>query len=133
MINLQAYISATLLKRDFNTVVFLWNLQISKNTCFTEEFQWLLLTFNSYFQRSSEQKPVWLWAKTPHSAKKNICCRKKSRSSHRRCSLKEGLQRPAEVFSCEYCETFKNTYFEKHLWTTASENQIFSDKFTEGR
>ena len=27
---------------------------------FTEEFQWLLLTFNWCFQRSSEQKPVWL-------------------------------------------------------------------------
>ena len=26
------------------------------------------------------------------------------------------------MFFCEYCEIFKNTYFEKHLRTTASEN-----------
>ena len=26
------------------------------------------------------------------------------------------------MFSCEYCEIFKNTYFEKHLRTTASVN-----------
>ena len=28
---------------------------------------------------------------------------------------KEGLQGLAQVFSCEYCEIFKNIYFEKHL------------------
>ena len=27
----------------------------------------------------------------------------------------------AQVFSCEFCETFKNTFFTEHLWTTASE------------
>ena len=27
---------------------------------------------------------------------------------------------PTQVFSCEYCETFKNTYFEEHLRTAAS-------------
>ena len=42
------------------------------------------------------------------------------------------MQRPAQFFSCEYCEIFKKTYFEKHLWTAAFENQDFSDKFTEG-
>ena len=25
-----------------------------------------------------------------------------------------------QVFSCEYCEIFKNTYFDKHLRTAAS-------------
>ena len=24
-----------------------------------------------------------------------------------------------QVFSCEFCKTFKNTYFEEHQWTTA--------------
>ena len=43
------------------------------------------------------------------------------------------MQRSAQVFSCECCEKFKNTYFEKQKWTAASENQDFSDKFTEGR
>ena len=26
----------------------------------------------------------------------------------------------AQVFSCEFCEIFKNTCFTEHLWTTAS-------------
>ena len=29
---------------------------------------------------------------------------------------------PTLVFFCEYCEIFKNIYFEKHLRTTASVN-----------
>ena len=29
---------------------------------------------------------------------------------------------PTQVFFSEYCEIFKNIYFEKHLWTTASVN-----------
>ena len=28
------------------------------------------------------------------------------------------------MFSCEYCENFKNTYFEEHLRTAASECSI---------
>ena len=34
--------------------------------------------------------------------------------------IKKRLQH--RYFSCEYCEIVKNTYFEKHLWTTASGN-----------
>ena len=34
--------------------------KIFKNTFFTEQLQWLLLTFNSHFQRSPEQKPARL-------------------------------------------------------------------------
>ena len=26
-----------------------------------------------------------------------------------------------QVFSCEFCEMFKNTFFTEHLWATASE------------
>ena len=32
--------------------------------------------------------------------------------------FKKGI--PPQVFSCEVCETFKNTYFEAYLHTTAS-------------
>ena len=35
----------------------------SRNTFFTEQLHWLRLTFNSYFQRSQEQKPVQLSAR----------------------------------------------------------------------
>ena len=62
-----------------------------------------------------------------------VDCQRKPGSSHRRCSIKGDLKGPAQVFACEYCEIFKNTYFEKHLRTAASENQHLSDKFTEGR
>ena len=32
----------------------------------------------------------------------------------------------AQVFSCEFCEIFKNTYFEEHLQTAAS-NSFFQE------
>ena len=32
------------------------------------------------------------------------------------------LLTPAQVFSCEICKIFKNTYFDEHLRTTASGN-----------
>ena len=28
----------------------------------------------------------------------------------------------AQVFSCNFCEIFKNSYFEEHLGTAASDN-----------
>ena len=31
------------------------------------------------------------------------------------------IETPARMFSCKICEFFKNTYFEEHLRTTASE------------
>ena len=33
------------------------------------------------------------------------------------------------MFSCEICEIFKNTYFEDHLRTTASEESTISGLF----
>ena len=33
----------------------------------------------------------------------------------------------------QYCEVYKNTYFENRLRTAPSENQHLSDKFPEGR
>ena len=27
----------------------------------------------------------------------------------------------AQVFSCDFCEVFRNTFFTEHLWTTATE------------
>ena len=104
-----------------------------KTPFFTEEFRWLLLTFNSCFHRSSGQKQVWLSAVNTRFSWKKYLLPRKCRTSQRRCSVKEGMQWQAQVFSCEYCEILNNTYFEKHLWTAASENQGFSDKFTERR
>ena len=56
----------------------------------------------------------------------------KFRSSRRRCFVKEGLQlyysKEAPVLRSN-----KNTYFEKHLWAAASENQHLTDKFRSSR
>ena len=50
-----------------------------------------------------------------------------SRSSHQRCTTEKAArpatllkETPTKVFSSEYCEIFKNTYFEENLRTTAS-------------
>ena len=32
---------------------------------------------------------------------------------------KKGI--PTQVFSCEFCEIFQNTFFTENLWTTAFE------------
>ena len=52
-------------------------------------------------------------------------------SFKKRCSLKKGetpvpeslfnKESLIQVFSCEFCEIFKNTFFTEHLRTTASE------------
>ena len=37
------------------------------------------------------------------------------------------------MFSCEYCKIFKNTYFQKHLRTAASEtygSEIYKEKLS---
>ena len=68
--------------------------------------------------------------------------RYQNRSSHWRCSIRKGLLRNfakftvkhlchslffnkealTQVFSYEFWEIFKNTFFTEHLWTTASVN-----------
>ena len=34
-----------------------------------------------------------------------------------------------QVFSCEFCEISKNTFFSEHLWATASESIFFNLTF----
>ena len=34
-----------------------------------------------------------------------------------------------QVFSCGFCEIFNSTYFEEHLWKTASENKHLNMKY----
>ena len=69
-----------------------------KTPFFTEEFRWLLLTFNSCFHRSSVRKQVWLSAINTRFSWKKYLLPRKSRSSQRRCSVKGGMQQPAQVF-----------------------------------
>ena len=68
-----------------------------------------------------------------YNVKQNIC-----KSNHRRSSIKKAALKNFGIFTgknlkacnfikkrfqrkcCEYCEIFKNTCFEEHLWTAAS-------------
>ena len=47
------------------------------------------------------------------------------RSSRPDFHKKESL---AQVFSCQFCEISKNTFFTEHLWTTISVSDSISDK-----
>ena len=37
----------------------------------------------------------------------------------------------AQVFSCEFCEISKNTFFTEHLWTTAFDSRYLEGSFEE--
>ena len=78
LMKLQAQRLATLLERDFNTIVFLWNLQNLLEYLFLKSSSGCFWGFNSCFQRNSEQKLVQLSAiYTGFNWKKSICCREK--------------------------------------------------------
>ena len=141
----------SILIRDFSKGAFLWNLQN-----FWEHF-FTISRFNSCFQKSSKQNLVRLSAINTKISWKKYLLPQKSRNSHQRCSVKKvvlknfailvekhfywslfskvaGLKEiQTQVCSCECSEIFKNTYFEKHLWTGASENQQLNYSFTDGR
>ena len=67
------------------------------------------------------------------------------RSSHRRCSIKQGVKNFdiiagkhlhcslflifSFIFSCEYCEIYKSTYFEEHLRTATSDLSLQQEVF----
>ena len=98
LIKLQVFRPATLLKRNSNTGVLLWNLQIFKNVYF-EEYLWASasvvssswhLCWNLFIKLQAWRPAILL----------------KTDSQH--------------VFSCEICRLFKDTYFEENLWMTAS-------------
>ena len=59
---------------------------------FIGKLQWLLLRFNSCFQRSPGQKPMRLSPIHTRFSWKRYLLPRKSRSSYHRCSVKEGLQ-----------------------------------------
>ena len=50
-----------------------------------------------------------------------------------RCSVKKVLKKVtlARVFSCEFCEISKNTFFLEHLWATASELLIYLESLRQ--
>ena len=114
-------LACSLLKRDYSIHCFSCKFtKFLRTPFFIEQLQWLLLRFNSCFQRSPRQKPMRLSPIHTRFSWKRYLLPRKSRSSYRRCSVKEGQQ--IYLKRLQYCEMFKNTYLEKHLWTAASEN-----------
>ena len=90
---------ATLLKRDSNTSIFLWNLQN-----FQEHLFWRIAAndcFCSFF----------LMAPIMESLLNKV-------ASLQACNFIK-KRTPTQVFSCGVCKVFKNTYFEEYLRTTA--------------
>ena len=49
------------------------------------------------------------------------------------CKLRNFVKKktPTQLFSCKYCKTYKNTYFEELLWTAASEITCFFIKHSD--
>ena len=68
--------------------------------------------------------------KISKNSQKNTCARVsflvKSQASACNFIKKEIL---AQVFICEFCEIFKNTFFTEQLWVTASVNGFLTRKF----
>ena len=85
----------------------------------------------SCFHSSPLQKPVRLSAiNTRFSWKKVFAAVKiEKQSSQVFCKRKTATLLKRGSSNANF---FKNTYFERRLWTTASENQCLSDKFAEG-
>ena len=55
---------------------------------------------------------------------KRLCCRVEGLQLYQKETL-------TQVFSCEICKIFKNTYFEEHLRTTTSASQVFFNEFRQ--
>ena len=80
--------------------------------------------------RCSPQE-LLLWKSVLKTCSKFSDCSWKFNKIHRKTPVPESLCCPAgkfikkgtlaQVFSCEFCEIFKNTFFTEHLWTTASD------------
>ena len=75
--------------RCFSVVKF---TKFLRTPFFIGKLQWLLLRFNSCSQRSPGQKPMRLPSIQTRFSWKRYLLPRKSRSSHHRCSVKEGLQ-----------------------------------------
>ena len=83
-------------------------------TCSKIEKSWLLLVH--WLTKTVKQKQ-----KKSTSGRPEVFCKKQV--------LKQIYK--SKVFSCEFCEAFKNTYFVKYLRTAAFENHVHSDSIVQ--
>ena len=92
---------------------------------FTEEFQWLLLNFNSCFQRSSKQKPVGVSAINTRFTWKKVFAAAKIQKHPLQMSYK---RKPARAKTGgEYYEIFKYLFWKvsvnSYFWKSATQWQ----------
>ena len=116
LLKLQAFRPLTVLKRDFNTDIFLW---ISGN--FYEHLFWRT---RSSHQSCSVRKGL---LRNLTKLQENTCARVsfliKLQDEAAACNFinKKAL---ARVFSCEFSKISENTILTEHLWTTAFEEHL---------
>ena len=102
--------------------------------CITKQdlLKFLFNSKSSYMNRSSHQRcsieKVFL--KHSQNSQENTCASlflRKLQASGLRPIKKETL---AHVFSCEFCEIFKNTFFTEHLRTLLHEGKLIAFKIS---
>ena len=94
----------------------------NKSIYFTSNVQPL---FSGRFKQVFQKQPPEVFCKKT--------CSEKFPNFHIKTPVRESLllklkisnlikrETPTQIFSCEICKIFKNTYIQKHLWTTASD------------
>ena len=90
-------------KIGFNIVVVSEGIRKSKKQ---KKFSKLLKIEGAVVHRFSVKK---LFLEISQNSQKNTCA-----------SVSFFIKLLTQVFSCEFCEIRKNTFFTEHLWTTAS-------------
>ena len=99
----------------FNFAWFLYFVQLTFQGLYAHEFEYI---FKSIHRRCSIRK---VFLKILQNSQENTCTRVlfliKLQAEACNFIKKETL---AQVFSCEFCEIFKNTFFTGHLRATAS-------------
>ena len=73
----------------------------------------------------NDSNKAWRMYKITEAATRGVLCKKvileiSQSSQGNTCARVSFLQTLAQVLSCKFCEISKNTFFIKHLWTTAS-------------
>ena len=116
LIKLQTFRPVTLLKRDSITDVFVHQRKPAKTSAFKRDFS----GFSSSF---TQKQPAVVFYKKDvlKNSQENSCAIVSFllKLQAEACSfVKKGTL--TQVFSCEFCEIFKNTLFTEHHWATAS-------------
>ena len=119
LIKLQTFRPVVLLKRDSITDVFVHQRKPAKTSAFKRDFS----GFSSSF---TQKQPAVVFykkgvLKNSQNSQENSCAIVSFllKLQAEACSfVKKGTL--TQVFSCEFCEIFKNTLFTEHHWATAS-------------